>query len=50
MAPLLFILIVIVAPGTDNAMFYYNSNVLKFDAGEFANMNVIGQVGSIIGQ
>jgi Na+/melibiose symporter-like transporter len=48
--PLILILLVIIAPGVDNAMFYYNSGVLKFDNTQFANINVISQVGSIFGQ
>ena len=39
----------IIAPGTDTAMFYFNSNVLKFTANNFANMNVIGTAGAIVG-
>ena len=40
----------IIAPGVDNAMFYFNSDVLKFGNDEFANINVITQIGSIFGQ
>ena len=39
--PLVLILLVIIAPSVDNAMFYYNSSVLKFNDTEFANINVI---------
>jgi MFS family permease len=48
--PLVLILLVIIAPGVDNAMFYYNTSVLKFDNTEFANISVISQLGSIFGQ
>lgn len=41
---------VIIAPSVDNAMFYYNTSVLKFSNTELANINVINQIGSIFGQ
>ena len=48
--PLIFILLVIIAPGVDNAMFYYNSNFLKFSSDVFANISLVTQIGSIFGQ
>lgn len=50
MKPLIFILFVIIAPGVDTSMFYYNSNVLHMDSSQIAISSVIGQVGSIAGQ
>ena len=48
--PLILILLVIIAPSVDNAMFYYNTSVLQFNNTEFANLNIISQLGSIFGQ
>ena len=48
--PLIFILVVIVTPGIDSAMFYYNSNVLHFTSTELANIGVLSQIGTIFGQ
>jgi hypothetical protein len=39
--PLLFISIVLIAPGVDTAMFYFNSNILKFTPDEFGTIGVI---------
>jgi Na+/melibiose symporter-like transporter len=48
--PLIFILFVIIAPGVDTSMFYYNSNVLHMDSSQIAITSVLGQVGNIAGQ
>lgn len=48
--PLVFILLVIVCPGIDSAMFYYNTNVLKFDSTQLANIGMLSQIGTIFGQ
>jgi len=40
--PLIFILLVLVSPGVENAMFYYYTNVLKFDSTQLGLMTVIG--------
>lgn len=47
--PVFFIFLVVVAPGTSEAMFYYQSNVLKFDSSTFAMLNVLSSLGSIVG-
>ena len=39
----------VLAPGVDDAMFYYNSNVLKFDYDDFAIINSIDSIGDILG-
>jgi len=48
--PLVFILIVLISPGVENAMFYYNSNVLKFTSTQLGIITVIGEIGTIFGQ
>mmetsp|Transcript_13157 Transcript_13157/g.22284 ORF Transcript_13157/g.22284 Transcript_13157/m.22284 type:complete len:153 (-) Transcript_13157:473-931(-) len=48
--PLVIIILVIIAPSVDDAMFYFNSDVLNFTNGEFSNISVISQIGSILGQ
>ena len=47
--PMIFIFCVVVAPGTTDAMFYFESNVLKFTPENFGLLNVIGSCASIIG-
>jgi Na+/melibiose symporter-like transporter len=48
--PLVFILLVLISPGVENAMFYYNSNVLKFTSTQLGIVTVIGEIGTIFGQ
>jgi hypothetical protein len=47
--PLMFIFLVVVAPGITEPMFYYESNVLNFTAENFALLNMLGALGSITG-
>ena len=47
--PMIFIFLVVVAPGTTDAMFYFESNVLKFTPANFGMLNVISSVASIFG-
>lgn len=47
--PIIFIFLVVIAPGVDDAMFYFNSNVLHFSNDEFALLNVIFSIGNIMG-
>ena len=47
--PLIFIFLVVVAPGTTDAMFYYESNVLMFSPTNFGLLNVVSSLASIIG-
>ncbi len=47
--PMIFIFCVVVAPGTSDAMFYFESNVLNFTPANFGLLNVIGSCASIIG-
>lgn len=47
--PIIFIFLVVIAPGVDDAMFYFNSNVLDFDNNTFAIINVISSLGNILG-
>ncbi len=47
--PLIFIFLVVVAPGVSDAMFYFESNVLNFEPGVFGILNVIGCCSSILG-
>lgn len=47
--PIIFIFIVVIAPGVDDAFFYFNSNVLNFTYDNFAVVNVIDSIGNILG-
>ena len=47
--PMLFIFLVVVAPGITDAMFYYESNVLGFTSTDFAVLLVISSCASIVG-
>jgi len=47
--PMIFIFLVVVAPGTTDAMFYYESNVLLFTPTNFGLINVVSSVASIVG-
>jgi hypothetical protein len=47
--PIIFIFLVVIAPGVDDAMFYFNNNVLHFDSDIYANINLIDSVGNILG-
>jgi Na+/melibiose symporter-like transporter len=47
--PIIFIFLVVIAPGVDDPMFYFNSNILNFTNNEFAYINVISSVGNILG-
>jgi len=47
--PVFFIFLVVLAPGISEAMFYYQSNVLHFDAQTFALLNTLSAAGSIVG-
>lgn len=46
---MIFIFLVVVAPGVSDAMFYYESNVLGFTSTEFGILNTIGCCASITG-
>ncbi len=47
--PTIFIFLVVVAPGNEDAMFYFNTNILKFTADELAISNVLCSVANIAG-
>jgi hypothetical protein len=47
--PMIFIFLVVVAPGTTDAMFYYESNILNFTSTNFGMLNVVGSCASIVG-
>lgn len=47
--PMIFIFFVVVAPGTTDAMFYYESNVLQFSPTVFGVLNMIGSCCGILG-
>ena len=47
--PLIFIFLVVVAPGITDAMFYFQTDVLDFNPNTFALMNVLMSVASIAG-
>jgi hypothetical protein len=47
--PMIFIFIVVVAPGVTDAMFYYEANVLNFSPFDFGILGVISNCASIIG-
>lgn len=46
---MLFIFIVVVAPGVTDAMFYYESNVIGLDSTQFGMLYVCSSVASILG-
>ena len=46
---MLFIFLVVIAPGTTDAMFYFRSDVLDFDSTTFAIINVFSSVATIVG-
>jgi len=48
--PLLIIILIIIAPSVYDAMFYFSTDVLHFDSNVMSNINVLGQLGSILGQ
>ena len=50
MKPLIFIILVLIAPGTDSAIFYYNTSILKFNKTQMSNITLMGQLGAIFGQ
>lgn len=47
--PLIFIFLVVIAPGITDAMFYFDINVLGFTATTFAWVNLISSIASIVG-
>ena len=47
--PTIFIFLVVLAPGCDDAMFYFQTNVLHFTNNELAISNVLCSVANIIG-
>jgi len=47
--PLLFIFLVVIAPGITDAMFYFQVDVLGFSSTTFAWINLISAVASIVG-
>lgn len=47
--PIIFIFMVVVAPGVTDAMFYYEANVLYFTPTNFGLLGVISTTSSIIG-
>jgi len=47
--PTIFIFLVVLAPGNEDAMFYFNTNVLKFTPNELAISNVLCSVANISG-
>jgi Na+/melibiose symporter-like transporter len=47
--PMIFIFLVVVAPGITDAMFYYEANVLEFTSTNFGYLGVISCFASIIG-
>jgi len=47
--PMIFIFVVVVAPGVTDAMFFYESNVLGFTSTNFGMLSVISSCASIIG-
>jgi hypothetical protein len=47
--PTIFIFLVVLAPGSDDAMFYFNTNVLKFTPDELAISNTLCSVANISG-
>ena len=47
--PTLFIFLVVLAPGCDDAMFYFNTNVLHFNNTDYAWYNVICSIANILG-
>ena len=47
--PLIFIFLVVLAPGITDAMFYFQSDVLGFSPDTFALMNVLISIASIVG-
>jgi hypothetical protein len=47
--PTIFIFLVVLAPGCDDAMFYFNTNVLHFTNTELAWSNVLCSVSNILG-
>jgi hypothetical protein len=47
--PMIFIFLVVVAPGTTDAMFYFESNVLNFTPSNFGLINVVSSIASIVG-
>lgn len=46
---MIFIFLVVVAPGTTDAMFYFESNVLLFTPANFGLINVVSSIASIAG-
>ena len=46
---MIFIFLVVVAPGITDAMFYYEANVLEFTSTNFGYLGVISCFASIIG-
>jgi hypothetical protein len=47
--PTLFIFLVVLAPGCEDAMFYFNTNVLHFDNSDLGTINVVCSVANIMG-
>lgn len=47
--PMIFIFLVVVAPGVTDAMFYYESNVLMFTPTDFGILGIIACLASIVG-
>jgi len=47
--PIIFIFLVVLSPGVDDAMFYYESNILMFTTTQFAYINVLSSLANIIG-
>jgi hypothetical protein len=47
--PTIFIFLVVLAPGCDDAMFYFQTNVLHFTNNDLAISNVLCSVANILG-
>lgn len=47
--PLIFIFLVVVAPGTTDAMFYFQTDVLGFTPDTLAMINVLSSIASLVG-
>jgi hypothetical protein len=47
--PIIFIFIVVLAPGVDDPMFYFNTNILHFSNNQMGIINVINSVANILG-
>lgn len=48
--PLILIMVVVICPSIETAMFYFNTTALNFDTTQMTIINVLSQIGSIFGQ